>query len=109
MGVAVDQPGDEHPPAGIQSIVADFQFRLGGALPQQRQHPPVVADVKAGKALQAAPLVERIAVGVDDQRLCRGFAGNKQQQRRQQRADQTSLRISELVSSRLPPMRCTSA
>ncbi len=114
MTVRVDQP--RHQMAAF-TVIAVGQAFLGALVPfrQQRLYMAVVADHDAGKADDLAICVDREAVDIVDQPVGQDGRGGGHQASRKGCCCKTrhfhrfSLRISELVSCRAPPIACTSA
>ena len=112
VDVGIDKAGHQHPALAIDGIV-----RAGGALVTPVEHlhdPAIVADDKAGQPLDIALLVKGKAIDIVDQRIGKGGAGGEQREGCERtphlRFPGSGRRLtSALVSSRPPPMACTSA
>ena len=112
MAVRVDEAREERAAFGIELEVAGGELGLGGAAREDGQHLAVITDEEGVETAEIALGVERVAVGVDDQRLGVSLgAGEKRcgEQRGEQAAHQPSLRMRDEVSCRAPPIFMRSA
>src|SRR5690606_10830338 len=109
MAVRVDQAGKQRAPASVEQVARPLRPPVAAL--EELLHPAFVVDDDAVEAEQAPVLAHRVAVDVVDERIRQRGNGREQScdDEEQQTLHGSSLRTSEDVSCRAPPIACTSA